>query len=674
MQEQLDLIGFPEPEGFGVPRDAEPLFWIKEMRVLSKMDASSDSLIRIVKFRKGLNVVWSPPTDTEPSADQRLSGHASGKTTLCRMIRYVLGEQKIGTEDFRNSITHKYVDGVVAAEIRLDGETWSVARPFTAWTSAKGYSRKGVGLDEFLAEPPKVGSYDDFKTALETSSRKIVPFDKLPDGSPLCLWHYFPWFTRDQEAQFLKLYAWRENTSSEADSPTLRQEQKAFVMRSIYDPAAADELDLITKYEQLGLEVDQAQKDEIKLSGACESDREWLARTDETKGLDVDNELMCYSRIDELKVAREGAEIASDEVIARRAVLDEMVQRAFSELENSKIALQQCIDYRTIQHNKLNDLEKAANATLTPPPPPEDRVMAAARLRPDKRFCWVLLDIARQKGCKLADKEIHDENAKKEAMATLHRETQESIPAQKRLVEDMDNKVEKYRKDVKSQQSSYEAILRKRNEFVAELERGIREKVQTFSNAMASIERYCVDAKKLADVRKLIENCKNQRKDISAQLTRLRNSRESSADVSIYFHHVIQYILGSKVVGKVVADKSSVSLECIYNDNKYNSAALDAAYNVMFDLTVLVMAIQGKSTHPKFLLHDGPRVADISPAIYHRYFEFAEDLEHRAKGNPNFQYIITTTEPPPERFRKEPYLRLQLDASRPEDRFLKCNL
>lgn len=58
----------------------------------------------------------------------------------------------------------------------------------------------------------------------------------------------------------------------------------------------------------------------------------------------------------------------------------------------------------------------------------------------------------------------------------------------------------------------------------------------------------------------------------------------------------------------------------------------------------------------------------------HRYFEFAEDLERRAKGHPNFQYIITTTEPPPERFRKEPYLRLQLDASRPEDRFLKCNL
>ena len=57
-----------------------------------------------------------------------------------------------------------------------------------------------------------------------------------------------------------------------------------------------------------------------------------------------------------------------------------------------------------------------------------------------------------------------------------------------------------------------------------------------------------------------------------------------------------------------------------------------------------------------------------------RYFEFTDALERRTNGNPNFQYIITTTEPPPERFKEEPYLRLKLDASRPEDRFLKCNL
>ena len=95
--------------------------------------------------------------------------------------------------------------------------------------------------------------------------------------------------------------------------------------------------------------------------------------------------MMCSTRIDELKVASERAEMVPIEDSAKRTMLEVHLQQAFNELENSKIALQQCIDYRIVQHNKLNDLEKAANATLTPPPPAEDRVMAAARLRPATR-------------------------------------------------------------------------------------------------------------------------------------------------------------------------------------------------------------------------------------------------------------------------------------------------
>ena len=107
----------------------------------------------------------------------------------------------------------------------------------------------------------ETGEWENFRMNSKEIKRRIARRENAkPDGSPLTLWHYFPWFTRDQEAQFLKLYAWRENTSSEADSPMLKQEQKAFVMRSIYDPAAADELDLITRYEQLGVEIEQAQK------------------------------------------------------------------------------------------------------------------------------------------------------------------------------------------------------------------------------------------------------------------------------------------------------------------------------------------------------------------------------------------------------------------------------
>jgi hypothetical protein len=69
----------------------------------------------------------------------------------------------------------------------------------------------------------------------------------------------------------------------------------------------------------------------------------------------------------------------------------------------------------------------------------------------------------------------------------------------------------------------------------------------------------------------------------------------------------------------------------------------------------------------KFL--DGSNLVTVK-----RYTGQESATERTAKGRRNFQYIITTTEPPPERFKVEPYLRLKLDASRPEDRFLKCDL
>lgn len=675
MQPQLDMDVFHEPEGYGIPRASEPFFWIKELRILSKWTDSEAVTIRTIQFRKGLNVIWSPPMDMPGDVDQRLAGHASGKTTLCRLIRYVLGEQKVGTETFRNAVTHKFPEGVVVAEIRLKGETWCVARPFTAFTSSKCCAQKGVVLDAFLRTKQEPGTYEAFRVAMEVAAKEIVSFDHLPDGSHLGLWHYFPWFTRDQEAQFLKLYAWRENTSSEADSPMLKQDQKAYIMRSIYDPAVADELELIVEYERLNAEIEQAQKDEVKLSGACDADREWMLQFPATSGLDVSNELDVEAWIARMIKERTLAENVPIEDATQKALLENSVQSAHHELSEAMIELNECQSYLRTQHAILNDLEKSANMAETPAPPPDDRVEAAAAFKPNRRFCRVPIVIARQRGCKVAEEYIGDHKKREEAAQTLRQVAANSVDGQREKVDEIKDRIAKVSDEIKELKRRYDNAVAERDACARRIELAVREKVQTYTEAISSVDRYQADEKKLITVRAEIENKKNVRKDVSAQLARLRASREKSGDVTDYFQHVIRFILGKKVVGRVIADKDSIKLECLFNDAKYNSAALDAAYNVMFDLTVLVMAIQGKSSHPRFLMHDGPRVADVSTPIYYRYFEFAEDLENRANGNPNFQYIITTTEPPPERFRdKKKYLCLELNAATPEGRLLKCDL
>jgi len=73
-------------------------------------------------------------------------------------------------------------------------------------------------------------------------------------------------------------------------------------------------------------------------------------------------------------------------------------------------------------------------------------------------------------------------------------------------------------------------------------------------------------------------------------------------------------------------------------------------------------------------MHDSPRESDMAPIIYGGLFHAARELEGDYSEEAPFQYIVTTTEPPPEEYRKLPWLRLELDASRREGRFLRLNI
>ena len=77
----------------------------------------------------------------------------------------------------------------------------------------------------------------------------------------------------------------------------------------------------------------------------------------------------------------------------------------------------------------------------------------------------------------------------------------------------------------------------------------------------------------------------------------------------------------------------------------------------------MLWSASGKSHHPRLLIHDSPRVADMSPVPYSAIFDLVAAAEGDGQGAVNFQYIITTTESPPEDLHDK-HLVLTLDASR----------
>jgi len=62
----------------------------------------------------------------------------------------------------------------------------------------------------------------------------------------------------------------------------------------------------------------------------------------------------------------------------------------------------------------------------------------------------------------------------------------------------------------------------------------------------------------------------------------------------------------------------------------------------------MLYGIEGNCAHPRFLIHDGPREADMARIIYERFFLYARRIEEvLPPDQATFQYILTTTTNPP---------------------------
>ena len=77
----------------------------------------------------------------------------------------------------------------------------------------------------------------------------------------------------------------------------------------------------------------------------------------------------------------------------------------------------------------------------------------------------------------------------------------------------------------------------------------------------------------------------------------------------------------------------------------------------------MTASICGLGHHPRFIIHDSPREAELESVLFDRIFQLMHDLETHftADQEPSFQYIITTSSPVPEAWANEPYTRLTLD-------------
>ena len=657
MSWQPDLL---PPSGLAVkpePGRREPRLWVRRLVIWG----APGTIIREIVLRPGLNILWSPdPADGGENAETESAfGHGSGKTLFCRLLRYVLGEDRFSADDQRFRIAKAFPEGLVGAEVMIDGTQWAVLRP--VGTDRQHYAVSGVDLEQLLAGEYPATGIEPLLQALESRllSADVVtsmPLERLLQAWLLAL----AWLSRDQECRFDKVLDWR-SADSDSDSPArgLSATKLLDALRALIGAITPDECRLraeIGEIENRHKEIAQEAAQQ-----AWEADRRRKSLIEEL-GLTTNDLPPGRLAVQPLQQAARAnlarlATVSPDVDVTDLAALRSPTDAARDRVENLKQSLAKI-------NGRIPELEEMIRRMKSELPGISVEIDNGET--PLCPICDVPISRALAEGCELSYK-LPDLEAARRRQEQIKQELQQQ---ESRLRADRERR-DQIQQELLPAQSDAEASRRR----VVEVE-AIRD---ARSDAWFKTRRLIDDANRLEESLLAQEQRHRRAEELAGELDQKRATtaafREAQASVfcrlSRFFGAIIHEMAGPNAGGKVALDGNGLKLSVELGGER-STAAIDSLKVIAFDLAVMCMSIEGGLPLPAFLVHDSPREADLGLSVYHRLFHLVRHLEPK-EGQPLFQYIVTTTTRPPNELSDKPWLRETLGGSA-EARLLKRDL
>jgi len=644
------------------PQRAEPLVWFREVRILTELSQKEGVERRRIVLHRGLNILWAAPED--PDTEQGLyrdglAGHASGKTLFCRLLRHLLGELPFGTKAQREGIASNFAILWVVASVRINSVSWVVGRPLTS--GGADFAVKAESMDAVLGGQPPSGGFDEYMEAVVLTAGKAA---ELHPGEG---WrHLLPWLTRDQEARFGNLAQWRE-ASSEGDNPQTKSVERHQLMRVMLGL-----LDL--KEPKLRVAVERAQANletgitrigrlESELKGKLE-----IAHEDarEILGTDAPTEVEALqSRLESMiEVLREGLEELEKRpekpaVIAARQTLkvsDDRLRDTENEIEQLPATIKakekrRDGDLLIIRNLKTGNVEDPAREARGWCP---NTIQTAVG-----RKCVDQPKVSKESATNIADLE------------TQARTADEEISSLKKRLKALQKQIPPLQTAQLNAKTAYDTAFKEATKDATALARRAErsESVKRLFGQSARTDKDLESQKKTnSDYEKEIEQNKKDAANLRSDFDdRLKLFSKDFADI-------IQAVMGA-IVEAMIAITADGFVPHVTRKGELSGAALDTIKTLAFDLAAMVSSIEGRGEHPRFLIHDGPREGDMARVIYERFFIYVVDLEtvFPSRDDANFQYLITTTTPPPKSMRQGSRWLLEpvLDSRKKDKRLLQ---
>lgn len=632
---------------------SEPKIWVQRISLFRSLEPVSE--IRSIPFRSGVNIVWG--IEEEATSNTPFEpGHGVGKTTLCRMIRYCLGEAAFGQSSTVDEARRTFPNGYVAAEVRIDGVSWSVARPIGK--QRLSFAQQGVSIEDLIKSETDESSFDQFMDAVRTCALSgLCSEGILSDGSSLHWEHVLSMCSRDQEARYQSFWNWRsERSDSKLKSYDLPRKVDAFLcIRTILGLLSDEEVKSRTELRQKSAELKTLEGNIDVKRQEPEFTIKHLRKnlTDRFDCVGVDGASMDRSDLLGLpKIVRNRKQSLQDE-------LDALVPK-ISELDGQiRVAIRRITEPKEMMAGPLAEIARLKHAAqvLSGTTPEEERYrreMGEIEELPCEygkvpfgQCCHIQQELERidKKNQEHSLKNAKDIVQSEDDAAALKAEIKGTVAV------------------VKTNSEVLKDLEEERNKLIGtktHLEGQLKELEETFDGIcqQESILSGQTEGTELATLTATKNGLEDDVKAIKETLATISvNLRGTNGPVQQLFQSIVKAVLSPEYIGALKVSLDEIEFT-IKRRRSLSGEAFQTLGILLADIALLLTGAIGLSHHPCFLIHDSPREADLGISIYRHFISTMATLgnELRAGEHSPFQYIITTTTPPPEDLRAESYL------------------
>ncbi|HTB79601.1 MAG TPA: hypothetical protein VK717_01810 [Opitutaceae bacterium] len=663
------------------PIKKTPDVWVKRLLILSKL-TPQPVVIRDIPLRQGLNIVWAeePESDTDTSD---VAGHSAGKTTFCRLLRYVLGEKTFANKTNTQAIKKSFPNGYVAAEISLKGVVWAVLRPLGE--NRNSYILKDATIEGLYEKKGEAAYQDTYpkQLGLENLLDELASSTVVRTNEEIKWGHLLAWCARDQEARFQNVYDWR-SPRSESEWPAFRfpKADPLFVMRIALGLFLPDEL---KAEENLADQIRAVEKAEGDLERSRREPDYWHQYYDTR----LRQQLKAHLPSDQTEIDK--ALVASEELTfdLKRFVekAKYLLEEATGKLEGQQAEIQEQLnalnENLADSRNELSQLKtlfqlgSKAGEEISAGLKRNEEFRSSVIENKDKRCPYgdVLIgqcSYVQNRQATLKGSEVKETHALEQMEAARENE-RNKITDQQSALERSIRESEQKRATLTKQQTNFSTEIREKKVISDSLNADLAE-VVTWKSRVEAPEKYAKLTSAVESIAKQKADIETQTLDLNVLLTQHDANR---ALLSSLFSAAAKKVLpSSSYDGKVTFADRELNFQ-VTHGGAMTGEAMETLAVLLADISCLVFnSLSKDSLLPGFLLHDSPREADLGLRLYHSYIRFAAWLdEHFQKiGGCPFQYILTTTTSPPKALQKKDIIVLRLDASKEDELLFRRNL